>query len=264
MIDIIQTDDLGSWKATADTVAKMTQITLDSADKLSSIVADEGLDSVDKIFTWVRGKLSFSEDVSILSQLGFNDVKDKELLLTPEFLLSLRIGDCDDFSTLIATLILAAKLPVAVYFVTIGDQSDKFSHVYVVIYDVEGNRLALDGSHGQWLGWEYPFPSKMQEWLVKDNRNMYMVSDEGMGAVDWNQILTSSVATAQQILLNQFPAPPTYSSTPGGHVEYRLPTGSPPQSLPGIPGMSEQAWGTILLFGGGLLALAVVGNMLKR
>ena len=117
----------------------------------------------------------FVEDETILAnELGYSVDPNQELLIAPETLLSMPIpqGDCDDFSTLIATLLLAFNLPA--WFVTVAIdnvQPWRFSHVYVRTYLSDTREeMVMDCSHGRFAGDEpakkYQIFRKV-EWLVR-------------------------------------------------------------------------------------------------
>lgn len=75
------------------------------------------------------------------------------------------IGDCDDFSMLLSALLATQGIPTK--FCTVaadGRAPDQFSHVYCVAY-LDGERIPLDASHGDYVGWEVPNRyGKRQEW----------------------------------------------------------------------------------------------------
>ena len=83
-----------------------------------------------------------------------------EILIRPRDMANLqgtRAGDCDDYSMYAAALLTALSIPCS--FVTIaGDPNDPghFTHVYVAAYPdgYQGDRIAVDASHGKWCGWE--------------------------------------------------------------------------------------------------------------
>lgn len=110
------------------------------------------------IFYWVRGSVRFVEDETLLYQeLGIvPEELDKELLIIPPVLLRMPVpmGDCDDFSLLIASMALAAGIQP--HFVTVAaDPTDprRFSHIYVCLWlDDEGEVWVwLDDEGGVWL-----------------------------------------------------------------------------------------------------------------
>jgi transglutaminase-like putative cysteine protease len=77
-----------------------------------------------------------------------------------------RTGDCDDYSMYTAALLKAAQVDVK--FATVKAdprQPDRDSHVYVVAYNKDRGRVALDVSHGLYPGWEVEAQSKT-EWDI--------------------------------------------------------------------------------------------------
>lgn len=127
------------------------------------------------IFHWVRGRVRFVEDEWLMyEQLGIEpDELDKELLLPPPTLLAMPVpmGDCDDFSLLIASMLAGAGIQP--FFVTVAaDPWDrlKFSHVYVCarLAD-EGAYLNLDAGNrltGVQPGWENDRITRKAIWTV--------------------------------------------------------------------------------------------------
>lgn len=57
------------------------------------------------------------------------DIRDVETIQTPDVTLRLKSGDCDDKSTLLASLLESIGHPTR--FIAIGFQPDQFEHVYV-------------------------------------------------------------------------------------------------------------------------------------
>lgn len=103
-------------------------------------------DKASAIFYWIRGNIRFVEDETLMyEQLGVQPAQlDKELLIVPPVLLSMPVpmGDCDDFSLLLASMLLCAGLEP--YWVTVAADAEdqyKFSHIYVCV------RLADEGTH---------------------------------------------------------------------------------------------------------------------
>jgi transglutaminase-like putative cysteine protease len=102
------------------------------------------------------------------------DELDKELLIVPPVLLRMPqpMGDCDDFSLLIASMSLAAGIQP--YYVTVAadpmDGVRKFSHIYVCVYLAdEGNYLALDAGNrfeGVPPGWESGNVTRKAIWKI--------------------------------------------------------------------------------------------------
>lgn len=159
-----RTNRYDSDVSTAATIADMRRLAREYshdpsvAAALGSALSRSGVtaahrDIAHAIFYWVRANVRFVEDETLLyQQLGVSlDDLDKELLIVPPVLLAMPVpmGDCDDFSVLIASMLLCAGLRA--YFVTVAaDEGDpqKFSHVYVCaeLAD-EGTHLCLDAGN---------------------------------------------------------------------------------------------------------------------
>lgn len=99
------------------------------------------------------------------------------------------VGDCDDFSCYLATLLKANGIKCS--FVTVGADErvpDQYSHVYVVAYPTDSagqeERLPLDASHGEYAGWEVPNQfGKYREWPVWDRLAWLVGNAVGTGAL---------------------------------------------------------------------------------
>lgn len=127
------------------------------------------------IFYWVRTNVRFVEDETLLyEQLGVDPEElDKELLIVPPVLLAMANpqGDCDDFSLLLAAMLLCAG--VRPYFVTVAAdplEPQKFSHIYVCaeLAD-ENNHLCLDAGNRMPMvppGWESGKVTRKAIWVV--------------------------------------------------------------------------------------------------
>jgi hypothetical protein len=111
---------------------------------------------VSRVFYWVKSRVRFKTDEEILqNQMGMSP--ESELLIAPDALLTMpnAAGDCDDFSTLIAAMLINLGFPV--YFCTIaanGKYPDEFSHVYIKVQMSDGTLFPIDCSHGMYPGWE--------------------------------------------------------------------------------------------------------------
>ena len=176
----IQTVELMSRLARASSHSPIVQYALSLA--LSELPADSSSRVICRaIYSWIKANVQFSEDEALIWQgLGISQV-DKELLIPPDTLLRMPIpmGDCDDFSLLGASMLLAAGIPCS--FVTIAadpNEPDKFSHIYLKacildegsIENQDGEtkplELCFDASHGNYLGWEYQGYTRKAEWRV--------------------------------------------------------------------------------------------------
>lgn len=154
-------------ESTVQTIHAMIALVISSADSpaVSHVVNTllvslpshpSNLDITRAVFRWVKGKMRFEEDEEVLAKMGYEKV-DKELLISPELLILMDhpSGDCDDYSTLLATLLYALHIPV--WFVVIAADEElpwKWSHVYCATV-IEGRRIPLDASHGNLVGWEH-------------------------------------------------------------------------------------------------------------
>lgn len=165
-----QTVELMSRLAKASSTSAIVHAALLSAtDTLSIPATSRALARA--IFCWIKGHVVFQEDEALIWQgLGIADV-DKELLIPPDVLLRMPtpMGDCDDFSLLGASMLLAAGLPCS--FITVAadpEEPDKFSHIYLKVYLLDENMqgLMFDSSHGSYLGWEFQGWFRKEEWRV--------------------------------------------------------------------------------------------------
>lgn len=135
-------------------------------------VAYPGLSPEEQIFYYVRGRVRFVEDeVTALPLQTWYQEPIVEALIRPADLLAQRPvaqGDCDDFSMLVAAMLLAQGIPCS-YVTVAADPRDpgQFSHVYVASYR-NGKRVPIDASHGEYPGWEARSPYRRTEWPVAD------------------------------------------------------------------------------------------------
>jgi transglutaminase-like putative cysteine protease len=131
----------------------------------------------DTAFWWVRRRIAFQRDEVTLApfQTALSGAA-VEALIRPVDMSRLissgrrTVGDCDDFVMYLASVLLALNL--CPHFVTAAaDARDpaRFSHVYVAAYLNDGQRVALDASHGPQPGWEVEPVFKREEWFVSRN-----------------------------------------------------------------------------------------------
>lgn len=78
------------------------------------------------------------------------DVRDVELIMTPERLFTIGAGDCDDLALALAALL--ESLGIATRFVAMGENGSDLTHVYVEA-QVNGRWLALDATEPHPAGW---------------------------------------------------------------------------------------------------------------
>jgi hypothetical protein len=155
---------------TAETIGRMARhvaaSTTDAAvlralrDAQADVAGLTATEKANRIFYWIKTHVAFREDPP-----------EDELLIAPPALLAMRppAGDCDDFAMLVATMLVAARVPAS--FVTVAadpEDRSKFSHVYVEAQTDQGP-LALDASHGPYPGWsavERGLVFRLQRWPV--------------------------------------------------------------------------------------------------
>lgn len=134
------------------------------------------------VWRLVRRKIQFLKDEVTSEPIGkalaggrFGGQGIVEVLVRPRDMANMgagkRLGDCDDYSSYVVSLLTALWIPSA--FVTIaGDESAPwvFTHVYVAAYP-DGVRVPVDASHGPECGWGYEVmkpKAKRQEWPVEE------------------------------------------------------------------------------------------------
>jgi len=173
------TDPYDSDISTADTVHRMSKIV--RSQVYSPVVIGAASDaikdlppnalSIDKaraIFYWIKQCIQFRNDLdNTISYLpDVDNPQDKELLISPDLLIQLGYGDCDDFSMLAATMLFIVGIPAR--FVTVAADRNTpyhFSHVYTQAY-CNGRWIGFDVSHGPMPGWEYKHVTRFQVWNV--------------------------------------------------------------------------------------------------
>ncbi|HEX3586656.1 MAG TPA: transglutaminase-like domain-containing protein [Candidatus Angelobacter sp.] len=155
--------------------ALATQITrnLASRDYLGEITA---------VFNWVKQNIRFSGEF-------------KETLQSPYVTLQLATGDCDDFSTLTAALLLT--LGYQVRFKTVGVDGPDFSHVYVEVKLKRQDKwVPLDTTvPSSTVGWEPPNIMRAKTWTAMGNAGLsglgMLRDDHQIGARDLKNFLGS-------------------------------------------------------------------------
>ena len=210
---------------------------------------------------------------------------DSQLLITP--LLALDNpglnGACPSYSLFVATLLLATRLPIDIYFTTIAASQDdptEFSHVYVTVVDIKGKRIVVDASHGSQVGWEYQTPFRKRNWVVYKGTNYPSIQGDedmnsfnnlqksrGLGDIDWGGIIAGAEQIGGKVAVNETTPYSTYSqlNADGSTVTYAIPqnatstgvTVNPFSSLTG----STLSMSLLLLFGLGVaLVMMNKGN----
>lgn len=150
---------------------KSPQIQRDLAE-LKPLVAT-GVSPEQAVWQFVHGRVRFHQDESRGSEVALDPrFSLVEVLTRPADLSVMRdsTGDCDDFAMYTACLLMGLGRRVS--FVTVaGDprEPERDSHVYVASYDMAGNRVPVDASHGPRAGWEVPNPYRITEWPVENS-----------------------------------------------------------------------------------------------
>ena len=173
--DVSTADTIAVLRRLAHTYSGHASVIAAVTQALSGGGAGSQRDIACAIFHWVRTNVHFVDDETILyEQLGIPlEDLDKELLIVPPVLLAMPNpqGDCDDFSLLLASMLLCAGLKP--YYVTVAaDPTDpqKFSHIYVCVQLAdEGGYLALDAGNRLAMvppGWESNKVTRKAIWAV--------------------------------------------------------------------------------------------------
>lgn len=180
--------EAGGDGQTADVISLMARYAVEDstspvirqqAAAIRELAMANGIPPHEAAWHWVHGRLQFVRDehtslpVHGVEGLGTGDVI-VETLIRPADMAALpdgaRVGDCDDYSMYLASLLLALGYRPSYATVAADRQSDDYSHVYVVIRDGSGRRVPLDASHGTHPGWEAPEAgrtAKYREWPVE-------------------------------------------------------------------------------------------------
>lgn len=231
---------------------------------------------------YVHNRVTFTQDERIKRGLPLPlDLSSRvvEILTRPKDLVRANqpIGDCDDFTMLLATLLLAKGITVRFVTVAAEPGDDTFSHVYLVAY-LDGQRIPLDASHGKVPGWEYQRGSRYQEWeLPKEGMGMLVNvidqvpvelsgvvdGDTGSGATGgsgsgWISVINNAINSASTILgahFGQPQQPGTVITGPGGTRIATTGTGVPIGYGYGADGGVSQTSMILLAAGVGLMMI---------
>lgn len=154
-------------QSTAQTVAVMRQYIADGSERPEvTAAAREAAGALgmwapvwrkcQAVHDWMRRNIRFVTDEEQLSRyLGIEP--DYELLIRPELLVRSRRGDCDDFTMLTCAMLRALGVDTQICTIA-ADRRDpqRFSHVYAIALSEDGSPIAMDTSHGPYVGWEAP------------------------------------------------------------------------------------------------------------
>ena len=268
-----RTNHLSNDVSTVDTVREMIRVAKQSSsDEVVGSAVQMALgnlpvsasaeDQVEAIFNWVQHNIKFVEDGEVLQELFGLDDSKADLIIAPPRLLTMPVpaGDCDCFSTLLASMLLSANKNVGVAFRTTASDSSRpndYSHVYVVATLPCGREVPLDASHGDYAGWETSEVYRKQTYSVRKAKCMPI---QGLGftlpsyAQDW---ITTGIDLTGGILTNRYGVPPvgTTIQTPEGTIVRQ-------SSYPGFgvstyPGTSLAGGNTWMILGVGVVALMI-------
>jgi hypothetical protein len=177
-MSVKKTNPNDSDKSVADTVALMGihARNASSSSQVKAALQEAGVNQqgltedqiINRIFSFIKGKIDFVQDEDQLGGMFYNP-DSKELLITPPVLLSMSHprGDCDDFSMLGCSMLMAKG--VKCDFVTVAANSSfpsEFSHIYCMVRTRDGRVIPFDASHGKEAGWETARAYRKQVWPV--------------------------------------------------------------------------------------------------
>lgn len=111
--------------------------------------AQDDCAEVQALFNFVRDNVRYTRDVNGI-----------ETLATPDKTLAMRVGDCDDQSVLLATLLESVGYPTK--FVIEAYDDAGWAHVYLMTY-CDDQWIALDPTEQVAAGW-YP-PNAVARWI---------------------------------------------------------------------------------------------------
>lgn len=129
------------------------------------------------IHRWIRSHMVFKTDAEQTERFrfmlpgpdhyfveAFTDPVDVSRLIAAK---GIAEGDCDDFHMYCSSLLTALQVACSYCTVAASDQQPRdYSHIYVVAY-LDGARIPMDTSHGQFVGWETPNRlGRRKEWPV--------------------------------------------------------------------------------------------------
>ena len=254
---------LSGDRGTAQTIALIRQVVWDGLEDarvhaqlagiLQGVPAYNDLAAVQTIYHWVLRHIRFT-----------NDPIGHETIRTANWILTHRIGDCDDINAvLLPTLLMSAGYQVEL--VTIAsDPADpeSFTHIYARVL-VNGRWIPIDAARpGAQFGTAVQSYGRQRVWSLKDDKYQdvaglagYPVARAGMG-FDFG-IITNLLQAGSQATSN------ILRSISSGGQAVRLPPPAPGQTYApfstgaGVGGISM---GTVLLVGLGVGALVLLSR----
>lgn len=123
-----------------------------SAGLVHDVAAKDFVGEINAVFQYVQQNIRYLQDI--------NNV---ETIQTPEATLTLGQGDCDDFSTLLASMLESIGHPCR--FTAVGfEVPGEYDHVF--IQTLIGTRwVALDATEPEPMGWT---PPGICTWLIRN------------------------------------------------------------------------------------------------
>lgn len=121
----------------------------------AKVPAKAYLEEINTLFRWVQRNIRYTKDPYRL-----------ELLTSARRILQLGIGDCDDMTVLLSSMLESIGHPVRL--VVAGYRPDYprlFSHVYLEVF-YKGRWIVLDATMPYPMGWEAP-------WVVRATRPVH-------------------------------------------------------------------------------------------
>lgn len=118
-------------------------------------------DMIVAVFEWIRDNMVYTKDPA------YNElIHSAEVLMHRYFSGQGLHGDCDDFTILICSLLLALGISCKARMIKLPapDGSVHFMHIYPLALTESGQWIALDATEHEPIGWEPP------NWGVKDFR----------------------------------------------------------------------------------------------
>lgn len=208
---------------------------------------------ISRIHSYVKKNVRFRNDPPIWIK---GKAHEAEVLYRPEYMiktiqkLGITTGDCDDSSTLLVTMFLAAGLRAGWIAVETGNFPGRLDHVYAYVYNDDlGHPQAVDvaTTRTDWTGHRHIKTEVRPMTVTKFGGDFAPERKTGFfGAFDWNNFVNAVAGTLQSR---------PWSSTGGGY--YPAGTYAPPM-VSGGGSLSISPTAAII---GAVLLLAVMGSM---
>lgn len=119
----------------------------------------------ESIWWWAKHQLKFVHH-SKLIQVWLNEKDQLQLLIEPAVLVRMNrmMGDCAIYTMLICALLDCFNVPWEIVTLAVDpEQPTIYSHVFPRVVLPDGQRIALDASHGRYPGWQVPRNRRFRE-----------------------------------------------------------------------------------------------------